>query len=85
MAPAGFRIHDPSLWSPLAPTAGRQRLESAGWAVRSSPADVAPIYIEGYDRSFLQAPKKSQEKVLSKANAQNKFGDSRNREILDLE
>lgn len=31
-----------------------------------------------------KSPKKSQEKVLSKANAQNKFHDSRNREFLVL-
>lgn len=53
--------------------------------MRSSLADVVLIYREGYDRGFLQTPKKFQEKVLSKANAQNKFGESRKREILSLE
>lgn len=33
---------------------------------------------------FYKSPKKSQEKVLSKENAQNMFHDSRNKEILCL-
>lgn len=84
MAPAVVRTHDPACGVPLSPPlANGARSQEDG--VSEQSADVAPTYTRGYGRGFCNAPRKSQEKVLRKANAQNKCGDSRNGEILSLE
>lgn len=78
MAPASFRIHDPACGLPFPPPPA-----GSAWSQQDRLSEA--VYIEEYDRGLLQAPKKPQEKVLRKANAQNKSGDSSNREILNLE